>query len=70
MKLFQYQYFRWLIYLLYALMVTAVLLIIRFPNEKVKTFLVETVENKLPESQCSIDNVSYKFPLTIKVKYL
>lgn len=67
MRSSQYHYLNWFAYILYAILLTCLLLIIRFPDEKLKTFLVDTVEENLQHTQCSLGGVFYQFPLAIKV---
>jgi len=60
--------FRTLLYLLYAVVLTAVLLYIRFPTEKVKLYCEKRIEHLLPpESVCRIDSINYQFPLSVRV---
>jgi type II secretion system protein N len=52
-------------YLVYAVVLTAVLLYIRFPTEKFKLFCEKRVESFLSDSVCTIDRIAYHFPLSI-----
>lgn len=56
--------FRSIIYLAYAVLLTAVLLFVRFPEEKVKAYCEKRIERLLPGSACNIDNIVYRFPLS------
>lgn len=60
--------FRTLFYLLYAAVLTAVLLYIRFPTEKFKLYCEKRIEHLLPaDSVCSIDRIGYHFPMSVIV---
>jgi type II secretion system protein N len=59
--------FRTFFYLGYAVILTAVLLYIRFPTEKFKQFCENRVELILPDSTCTIDRVAYLFPFSLIV---
>ncbi|MGB3211248.1 MAG: type II secretion system protein GspN [Desulforhopalus sp.] len=54
--------FRSFLYLVYAVVLTAVLLYVRFPAEKFKTYCEKRIEQVLPGSVCRIDRVGYRFP--------
>jgi type II secretion system protein N len=56
---------RTFLYLLYACILTAVLLYIRFPTEKFKQYCQKRVEYVLTDSVCTIDRISYHFPLSL-----
>jgi type II secretion system protein N len=56
--------FRSLSYLAYAVLLTLVLLYVRFPAEKFKAYCENRIERLLPGSACKIDRVSYLFPLS------
>jgi type II secretion system protein N len=56
---------RTFLYLVYAVVLTAVLLYIRFPAEKFKEFCEKRLEYFLPDSICTIDRIAYHFPLSI-----
>jgi len=56
--------FRSLCYFAYAVLLTAVLLYVRFPAEKFKEFCEKRIENLLPGSACNIDHIVYRFPLS------
>ena len=55
---------RSLLYILYAVLLTAVLLYVRFPAEKFKQYCVGQIENLVPESTCTIKHIGYRFPLS------
>lgn len=59
--------FRPLFYLVYAIVLTAGLLYLRFPAEKFKLFCEKRVENYLSGSGCSIDRIAYHFPFSLLV---
>ena len=50
--------------LLYALMLTGVLLYVRFPTEKFKVFCENRLGLLLSAEVCTIDRIDYNFPLT------
>jgi type II secretion system protein N len=56
--------FRSLVYLAYAVLLTAVLLFVRFPAEKFKAYCEKRIERLLPGSACTIDHIVYRFPLS------
>lgn len=55
---------RSLLYVLYAVLLTAVLLYVRFPAEKFKLYCIGQIESLVPESTCTIKNIGYRFPLS------
>lgn len=55
---------RSLLYLTYAVLLTAVFLYVRFPAEKFKSFCESHIEQLLPGSDCKIERISYQFPLS------
>lgn len=57
--------FRSLLYVLYGVLLTAVLLYVRFPAEKFKQYCVQSIENLSPDSTCTIDSIGYRFPLSV-----
>ncbi len=56
--------FRTLVYFAYAVLLTVVLLYVRFPAEKFKAYCEERIEILLPDSVCSIGDLAYRFPLS------
>lgn len=63
--------FRTFFYLLYAVVLTAVLLYIRFPTEKFKLYGEKRIEHLLPpDSSCSIASIAYHFPASVIVTNL
>lgn len=56
--------FRTLVYLVYAMLLTVILLYVRFPAEKFKEYCVQRIDHLLPGSTCTIDRITYRFPLT------
>lgn len=60
--------FRSLVYLLYAVLLTAVLLYVRFPAEQFKQYCERRVENLLPDSTCAIEQIGYRFPFSAVYK--
>ncbi|EKD40074.1 MAG: hypothetical protein ACD_75C00185G0009 [uncultured bacterium] len=59
--------FRPFFYLVYAIVLTAGLLYLRFPAEKFKLFCEKRVEYYLSGSACSIDRIAYRFPFSLIV---
>lgn len=49
-------------YLAYAVMLTALLLYVRFPGEKFKNYCEKRIERLLPGSACTIEEIAYRFP--------
>ena len=63
--------FRTFFYFLYAVVLTAVLLYIRFPTEKFKLYGEKRIEHLLPpDSSCSIASIAYHFPASVIVTNL
>jgi type II secretion system protein N len=56
--------FRSLCYFAYAVLLTAVLLYVRFPAEKFKEYCEKRIERLLPGSACNVDHIGYSFPLS------
>lgn len=56
---------RTFLYFVYAAVLTAVLLYIRFPAEKFKEFCERRLEYFLSDSVCTIDRIAYHFPLSL-----
>lgn len=56
---------RTLLYLLYAVVLTAVLLYLRFPAEKFRVFCENKVESLFVGSDCSIERLSYRLPFSL-----
>ena len=53
---------RSLMYVAYAVLLTALLLYVRFPGEKFKVYFEQRVERLLPGSACTIEDIAYHFP--------
>jgi len=53
------------LYLLYALVLTVILLYVRFPKEKFRSFCEYRFEQFLGDTQCRISKINYMFPLTV-----
>ena len=70
MNLFQNKFVLLCSLLLYTLSLTAALLYIRFPAEEFKHFCQTKMEQLLPGTQCSINDLSYSFPLSIKIEQM
>lgn len=56
---------RFFLYLLYGLGLTAVLLYVRFPTEKFKQYCENRLEHYLPGTSSQIEQVVYRFPLSL-----
>ena len=54
-----------LLYVLYAIVLTLILLYLRFPKEKFKIFCEDQVEQLFTDSSCSITDIGYSFPAAI-----
>lgn len=67
MRILQHPLLRWFLYLLYTLVLIIVLLIVRFPEEKFKNVIVNSIENRFPTSQCSLESMEYHFPFSINI---
>ncbi len=52
------------VYLLYAVLLTAVLLYVRFPSAKFKAYYANKIEHLLPGSTCTISSTTYHFPIS------
>jgi len=59
--------FRSLLYVVFALALTAVLLYVRFPAEKFKIYCEKSIERLLPGRTCSIEHIGYGFPLSAEL---
>ena len=56
--------FRSLGYFAYAVLLTAVMLYVRFPAEKFKEYCEKRIERLLPGSACNVAHIGYRFPLS------
>lgn len=56
---------RLLVYLLYAVLLTSVLLVVRFPKEKVLAYAEKKIEASVPGSKVNLSRLSYDFPLGV-----
>ncbi|WP_419176033.1 type II secretion system protein GspN [Desulfosediminicola sp.] len=56
---------RLLFYLIYALLITSALLVVRFPTEKFLRYAEKKVEAALPGSKVKLSTMSYAFPLSV-----
>ncbi len=54
------------LWLLYGLVLTGILLYVRFPTDVFKKFCIEYAETVFPGTVCKIGSLSYSFPLTFK----
>ncbi len=58
--------FRSFLYLLYAVALTALLLYVRFPTEKFKSYCEYRVEQVMEIGKCSIGKIGYHFPASVE----
>jgi len=65
MTFFQNTFWRWLLYGIYALLLVAVLLYLRFPAQKFKTFCTQVISQHLSGYESSIESLRYQFPFTL-----
>lgn len=56
---------RTLLYLFYAVALTAALLYLRFPAEKFRVFCENKIESFLAGSDCHIERISYRLPFSV-----
>ena len=61
----QNTFWRWSFYGIYALLLMALLLYLRFPTQKFKTFSTQRVSQHFSGYECSIESLRYQFPLTL-----
>jgi type II secretion system protein N len=61
-------YLRWFLYCCYAVVLTAVLLYVRFPGAEFKEYCLRQAEGLFSGTECTIGNISYEFPLGILFK--
>lgn len=59
--------FRLLLYLIYALLLTCALLIVRFPKAKFLKYAEKKVEASFPESRVNLSSLSYAFPFSVQL---
>lgn len=59
-------YFRWVLYCLYAVVLTAVLLYVRFPATQFNEYCLRQARELFADSDCSIGRISYAFPLSLR----
>lgn len=55
---------RFVIYLIYALLVTGTLLVVRFPEDKFLQYAAKKVEASFPDTRVKFSNLSYLFPFS------
>ncbi len=61
----QNTFWRWSLYGIYALLLVAILLYLRFPTQKFKTFCLQVINQHLSGYESSIESLRYQFPLTL-----
>lgn len=60
--------FRFFLYLVYAIVLTGVLLYVRFPAEKVKMYCEHRLERVIANGKASITKIDYHFPATVEFR--
>ncbi len=65
MTFLQNTFWRWSLYGIYALLLVAILLYLRFPTQKFKTFCAQVVSQHFSGYENSIESLRYQFPLTL-----
>jgi type II secretion system protein N len=58
-------FWRWSLYGIYALLLVAILLYIRFPAQQFKTFCTQVINQHVSGYESSIESLRYQFPLTL-----
>lgn len=61
-------YLRWFFYCCYAVLLTAVLLYVRFPEDIFKKYCVKQAQKLFSGSECRIGHLAYYFPLSISLE--
>lgn len=56
---------RILLYMIYGVLLTAVLLYIRFPTDKFRSFCEQQIEQTFKASDCRIKRIHYSFPISV-----
>ncbi|MFT5729020.1 MAG: type II secretion system protein N [Desulforhopalus sp.] len=56
---------RFFLYVIYGLLLTTVLLYVRFPTDTFKSFCEQRLEQSLKASDCSIKRIHYSFPVSV-----
>lgn len=59
---------RSLVYLLYAVVLTAVLLYVRFPTEKFRAYCEHRLEQVFANGRCTIVEIAYRFPAAVEFR--
>jgi len=70
MTSFQNTFWRWSFYGIYAMLLVAILLYLRFPAQKFKTFCSQVISQHFSGYENSIESLRYQFPLTLVVSNL
>ncbi len=60
--------FRYFLFFVYALVLTAVLLYVRFPTEKMRIYCEHRLERVLGKGRASIAKIVYHFPATVEFR--
>jgi type II secretion system protein N len=53
-------------FMCYALVLTVILLVVRFPKQTFVSYAVDTIEAKLPGFSCAIGDITYQYPLSLQ----
>jgi type II secretion system protein N len=70
MTVSQNTFWRWPLYLIYALFIITLFLYLRFPTQEFKTFCTDLISLHLPGYENSIASLHYRFPLTLVARNL
>ncbi|MDD3815620.1 MAG: type II secretion system protein GspN [Desulfocapsaceae bacterium] len=58
-------FWRWSLYTIYGLFLVTLLLYVRFPAQKFKSFCTHLITQQFPDYENSIESLHYQFPLTL-----
>ena len=61
---------KWFTLILFGVVLSGVLLVVRFPGQQIKHFVVQTLERHFPGTECVLEDIAYRFPLTITVGHI
>ncbi len=62
----RFRFFTFILCILYAIVLTAVLLYVRFPSAAFKEISIKYLESFFPGTECTITSLGYGFPLSIE----
>ncbi len=60
----------WISLLCYAIILTLILLVVRFPKETFIAYAIDTIEEKFPGFTITVDDVVYVYPLSLQINHL